>query len=49
MEACESGSMFANLPNNIGIYATSAASNFNLIEKMQMKVRGGPIVMKNKI
>jgi len=26
MEACESGSMFQNLPSNINIYATTAAN-----------------------
>lgn len=26
LEACESGSMFANLPSNLGIYATTAAN-----------------------
>ncbi len=31
MEACESGSMFVDLPANIGIYATTAASIIILI------------------
>jgi hypothetical protein len=35
MEACESGSMFEDLKDNMNIYATTAASNFKLLYKFK--------------